>query len=157
MSDPTKSTKIQRTADDISVVSGGTITLESGADIVGGGVGLTAVVFRWDSATVDMCSFVAPRKFKIVGIKSRVDVAGTDLGAVTAAVKKAPSGTGIASGTALHTGTVDLKGTANANQSLTLSVVAGALDIAVGDAIGLDVTGVLTLASGCVTVLLAPA
>lgn len=118
--------------------------------------GFIPVSIEWDAASVDKSGFVADRPYRVKAIRARVTAAGSDAGAVTLAVKKAPSGTAIASGTALHSGTVDLKGTANTNQSVTLSTTSSALDIAAGDAIGLDVTGVLTAATGIVTVFLAP-
>ncbi|MCI0361642.1 MAG: hypothetical protein L0211_24425, partial [Planctomycetaceae bacterium] len=113
--------------------------------------------YYWDPNSADDSAFVAGRAYRVVGITARVEVAGTDAGAVTAAVKKAPSGTDIAAGTALHTGTIDLKGTVNTNQALTLSATSSDLDIAAGNAIGIDFTGVLTAARGVVTVALAPA
>lgn len=118
-------------------------------------LGVLPVPIEWVAASVDKEGFVATRKYRVLGITARVTAAGTDAGAVTAAVKKAASGTAIASGTALHTGTINLKGTANTNQVLTLEAAAN-LEIAAGDAIGLDFTGVLTAATGNVTVALIP-
>lgn len=111
---------------------------------------------EWNAASVDKSSFVADRKYKVKSISSRVTAAGTDASAVTAAIKKAPSATAIASGTALHSGTIDLKGTANTNQAITLSTTTSDLDIAVGDAIGMDFTGTLTAATGVATIVLQP-
>lgn len=119
-------------------------------------VGFIPVSLEYNASSVDKSSFVAQRSYRVMGILARVTAAGTDVSAVTAAVKKAPSGTAIASGTALHSGSVDLKGTANTNQSITLSTTDSDLNIDEGDAIGLDVTGTLTAATGVVTVLLAP-
>lgn len=114
-----------------------------------------AVTFGWN-APADTTFFTADRAYKVVKVTTRVDTAGTDGGAVTAAVKKAPSGTALASGTALHASTINLKGTAATNQSLTLSSTLTDLDIAAGDSIGLDVTGTPTAAVGSVTVFLLP-
>ncbi len=111
---------------------------------------------EWLASSVDKVFFVATRAYRVKSIIARVEAAGTDAGAVTAAVKKAPSGTAIASGTALHSGTINLKGTAATNQTLTLSTTSSDLDIDAGDAIGIDFTGVLTAATGAVTVALAP-
>lgn len=119
-----------------------------------------AIVFAnysWVAASIDSTMFVATRQMRVLGITARVEVAGTDAGAVTAAIKKAASGTDIAAGTALHSGTINLKGTVDTNQVLTLSTTSTDLDIPAGTAIGIDFTGVLTTASGCVTVALAPA
>lgn len=108
-------------------------------------------------SSVDVPFFVAGRAFRVVSIIGRVEVAGTDGGAVTAVVKKSASGTAITSGTALHQSTFNLKGTAATNQTLTLSATSSDDDIASGTCIGVDFTGTLTSATGCLTVTLAPA
>jgi hypothetical protein len=126
--------------------------------------GVNGQGFGWLHATVTYdptsnatnVAMVATRAFRVKGITGRVQAAGTDAGAVTATVYKAPSGTAIASGTALHSGTFNLKGTASTNQTLTLSATAGVLDIASGDTIGVIYTGVLTTATGGITVALTP-
>ena len=115
------------------------------------------VSLTWVPTSVDAPFFVAKRRYIVSDITARVEVAGTDAGAVTLAIKRAPSGTAIASGTVLHTGTVNLKGTAATNQALTLATLADTLDIPAGTSIGADFTGVLTSAVGCVTVTLMPA
>lgn len=78
--------------------------------------------------------------------------------AVTATLYKAPSATALGSGTALHTGTFNLQGTAATNQSLTLAALATTLDIAAGSRIGMVISGAPG-ATGCgaITVTLAPA
>lgn len=119
-------------------------------------VGFIPVTGEYVAASVDKSFFVADRSYTVMGIRGRVTAAGTDAGAVTAAIKKAPSGTAIASGTALHSGTMNLKGTPDTNQTLTLSTTASDLNIAPGDCIGFDFTGTLTAATGSVTVMLAP-
>ena len=85
-------------------------------------------------------------------ITATVEVAGTDAGAVTAVIRKAPSGTALASGTALHSGSINLKGTAATNQALTLSTTSGVVNLAAGDRLAFDLTGVMTSAVGSVTV-----
>jgi hypothetical protein len=110
----------------------------------------------YNATSVDMVMFTASRACVVTGIIGRVDTAGTDAGAVTAQVRKVPSGTALTGGTVLHTGTYNLKGTANANQVLTLSTTDGALRLAAGDSIVLDFTGVLTAAAGCISVTCAP-
>jgi hypothetical protein len=107
------------------------------------------------SATAIM--LVVPRTVVIQSIVARVETAGSDGGTVTATIYKAPSGTAIGSGVALHSGTINLKGTAATNQTLTLSTVAGALEVAAGSAIGIVFTGTLTAAVGGVTVSFNPA
>jgi len=122
----------------------------------GARLGFVPATGEWVAASVDKTFFAASRAYRVKDITSRVTVAGTDAGAVTGAVRKVPSGTAITSGTALHSGTVNLKGTANTNQVLTLSTTSSDLDIAAGDSLAIDFTGVLTTATGVVTVTLAP-
>jgi len=121
-----------------------------------GSKGLIFATMFYDPNSADTPFFVATRKCRVVGITARVEVAGTDGGAVTAAVTKAASGTAIPSGTALHSGTANLKGTAATNQVLTLSTTSADLDIAAGQAIGVNFTGTMTAAVGCITVALEP-
>lgn len=120
-----------------------------------GSKGFVAVNIEYNASSVDKTAFVAPRRYIVKSIIGRPTVAGTDGGAVTAVIKKAADATAITSGTALHSSTYNLKGTANTNQ--TLSVVAADNEIPAGTAIGIDFTGTLTSATGVVTVLLAPA
>lgn len=106
----------------------------------------------YNASSVDAVMFVATRAMRVEAITGRVTVAGTDASAVTAVVRKVPSGTAIASGTALHSSTFNLKGTADTNQSLTLSTTASDLLLAAGDCIAVDFTGTLTSATGAITV-----
>lgn len=108
----------------------------------------------YTATSVDIPFFVASRSYRVKAINWRVEVAGTDGSAVTAVVKKAASGTAITAGTALHSGTANLKGTAATNQALTLSTTDADLIIPAGTCIGVDFTGTLTSATGCVTVAL---
>lgn len=110
----------------------------------------------WDPNLADVSFFVANRDYRVIGITARIEVAGTDGSAVTGAVKKAASGTDIAAGTALHSSTINLKGTVNTNQALTVSTTYADLDIPAGTAIGLDLTGTPTAARGVVSVFLVP-
>ena len=129
-------------------------------DIEGFGLGRPGFVVvhgEWVAASVDKCIFTAARRFIVKAITGRVEVAGTDASAVTLTVRKAASGTAITSGTALHSSTLNLKGTAATVQDLTLSTTASDLIIEDGDSIVMDFAGVLTAATGAVTVHLAPA
>lgn len=110
----------------------------------------------YTATSVDMTMFTASRACVVTGIIGRVDTAGTDAAAVTATIRKVPTGTALTGGTVLHTGTFNLKGTANANQVLALSTTDGALRLAAGDSIAVDFTGVLTAAAGCISVTCAP-
>ena len=122
---------------------------------INGAAGVSPVSFVY-SAPDDQAFFVANRAYRVIAITFRPLVVGSDGSAVTAVLKKAASGTAIASGTALNSNAIDLKGTVNTNQAGTLSATSADLDIASGDAIGIDVTGTTTAARGVVTVLLSP-
>lgn len=126
-----------------------------GAD--GGAVsGFQITANPYTATSVDMTIFTASRACVVTGLTGRVDTAGTDASAVTAQVRKVPSGTALTGGTVLHSGTYNLKGTANTNQVLTLSTTEGALRLAAGDSVVVDFTGVLTAAAGCISVTMAP-
>ena len=62
----------------------------------------------------------------------------------------------IGSGTALHTGTFDIVGTADANQVVSLSATVADVTLAAGDSIGYVLTGTATSAVGNVTITLVP-
>jgi hypothetical protein len=111
--------------------------------------------FAWDPTTADSSFFVAGRDYRVLGITARVEVAGTG-GACTAIIKKAPSATDIAAGTALHSSSINLVGTVDTNQTLTLSTTYTDLAIVAGNAIGFDITGTPTSARGVVSVYLVP-
>lgn len=133
---------------------------DGGADFTGYGAveyGFVPVSIEWLATSVDKIQFVATRRYAVRSISARVEVAGTDGSAATAVIKKAASGTAIASGTALHSGSINLKGTAATTQALTLSTTVTDLIIDAGDCIGIDFTGTLTSATGAVTVTLVPA
>lgn len=100
---------------------------------------------------IDAPFWVAPFACTVTKIQFRpvASAAGA-----TAEVKKAASGTAVASGTALMSAAFTLDGTANTNQTAALSATAAARDLAAGDALGLDVTGTTTNATGVVTVTL---
>lgn len=111
---------------------------------------------EWIATSVDKRIGRMSRQMVVQSINAVVTVAGTDGGAVTAVIRKVPSGTAITAGTLLHTGNINLKGTAETDQALTLSTTENDLILAAGDAIAIDFTGVLTAATGIVTVGLSP-
>ena len=117
-----------------------------------------SVSFVYGEATpLDCAFFVANRAMKVESIIVRPLVVGSDGGAVSTLVKKAPSGTAANAGTSLHaSGSFDLKGTINTNQAATLSGTASDLLLAAGDALCLDTTGTMTAARGVITVHLVP-
>lgn len=106
----------------------------------------------YNASSVDATFFVATRACRVESVMGRVTVAGTDGSAVSAVVRKVPSGTAITSGTALTSDTFNLKGTANTNQTLTNSTTASDLLLAAGDSLAVDFTGTLTSATGVITV-----
>ena len=108
------------------------------------------------ATSIDKTFFVATRAMRVVGVTVRPTVAGTDAGAVTAEIRKVPSGTAIASGTVVHASTANLKGTVNTNQNLALSATPANSRLAAGDALAVDFTGALTSATGVVTVAMIP-
>lgn len=126
-----------------------------GRDLDNGG--FLNVNIEYTASSIDRVAFVATRAYVVQGISGCPTVAGTDGSAVTASIVKASGTTAITSGTALHSGTYNLKGTANTVQNLTLSTTSGVTSIAAGDRIGIDFTGTLTSAVGVVAVCLAPA
>lgn len=120
------------------------------------GVGWITATINYAVPTVDSSFFVADRAYVVKGIRGVNDVIGTG-GACTAIIRKVPSGTALTSGTALHSSTYNLVGTAATNQTLVLSTTGSDLLLAAGDRIAADWTGTATSAVGCITVTLAPA
>lgn len=139
------------------------VNLKQNAD---GGAGLegvdlgngafVAIMAHYDPGSdADMTVFVANRRYIVDSIVARPDV--VDGAATTATVKKAASGTAIGSGTALHSGSINLNTGAATNQTLTLSTTPTDLIVDAGQAIGIDFSGALTNGVGCVTIMLRPA
>ena len=131
----------------------------SSISFAGGGLGGTELVvaqyvYTAQSLAVDCPFYIADRSVTVLSINLRVEIAGTDAGAVTCQIRKVASGTAVASGTVLHSGTGNLKGTAATNQAITLSTTASDLTLPSGTALGFDLTGISTAAVGCVTVVL---
>jgi hypothetical protein len=122
----------------------------------GGDGGFIPVTFLYTASIVDQTFFVADRPYVVKAVRGRVDVAGTG-GACTGVVRKVASGTALASGAAVNTGSYNLVGTVNTQQALSLSATSSDLLLAAGDALSFDVTGTATSAVGCITVTLNPA
>lgn len=120
------------------------------------GVGFIGASINYNVPAADTSFFVADRAYVVKGIRGVNDVIGTG-GACTAVVRKVPTGTALTSGTALHSSTYNLVGTAATNQILTLSTTASDLLLAAGDRLAVDYTGTATSAIGCITVTLSPA
>lgn len=126
-----------------------------GTDQLDEGGFITATAYWTPTSDADVSFFIANRRYRVKAITARIDT--VDGAATTATIKKAPSATAIASGTALHSGSINLNTGAATNQSLTLSTTDADLTIAAGDAIGIDFSGAMTGAYGSVTVTLCPA
>lgn len=89
-----------------------------------------------------------PFAWRLVSVTERHQTAGSDAGAVTLMVKKVPSGTAKAAGTDMLSAGLDMKGTADTNQSGSLHATEANYTGAAGDGIGLVSTGTLTALDG---------
>lgn len=96
----------------------------------------------------------ATRPVMVTAIIGRVDIANGS--AATLLVYKAPSGTAFSAGTVLSSTSMDLNGTADTNQTLTLSATLTDLQLAIGDSLGLVESGALSASVGCITVHFTP-
>lgn len=144
--------------------SGGNVNLVGGAAVstgtpgevqINGNGGITNASFNYTSAMVTQTFFVATRAVRVKAIIGRPRVAGSG-GACTLSFYKAPSGTAVGSGTVLHSGSFNVVGTADTNQTLTLSTTVADVTLAAGDSIGYVLTGTPTSAVGSVTVMVNP-
>ena len=105
------------------------------------------------ATSVDGTIFIANDAWVITKIEEVHSVLGTDGSAVTAQVMKCTTTQAPSAGTAMTTGTFDLKGTVETVQSGTLSGTAADYTLADGDRIAVDYTGTLTtLAGGVITI-----
>lgn len=112
--------------------------------------------FNYISTVVTQKFFTAPRPLLVTGIRGVPRVAGNDASAVTFAVYKASSGTTVGSGVLLHSGTYDLKGTADVNQTLSLVTNSDSLTLRAGDSLGVVLDGTATAAVGEIQVTMEP-
>lgn len=122
----------------------------------GRGFGFVPVSVIYGPNSVTTSFFVADRAYRIKTIICRPEVAGIDPGAVSAVIRKVPAGTAAGSGTAVQSGSFNLKGTAAANQSAALSATDSDLNLAQNEALAVTFTGTLTAAVGAITVNLCP-
>lgn len=114
------------------------------------------IQYNYISTLVTQAIWVAPWPCIVTHIQGRPRVAGSDGSAVSLSFYKVPDATAVASGTLLHTGSYDMKGTADTNQTLTLVGNADSLTLKAGDALGYALTGTATSAVGTVTVTVEP-
>lgn len=106
------------------------------------------------ATTVDNTLFTANDDYQVVAVSYTPRVAGSDVGAVTLAVTKCTGTQAPSAGTAVHSSTANLKGTADTVQDLTLSTTEADLQLADGERLAIDVTGTLTAVVGSLTVVL---
>ena len=113
------------------------------------------ITFPYDANTVTQKIFTASQKCVVTDIRGATRVAGSG-GACTFDFWKAASGVAVASGTKLNTTTFDIAGTADTNQVVSLVALPATVTLAVGDSIGVVLTGTPTSAVGAVTITLEP-
>lgn len=94
--------------------------------------------------------FTTTREMLVTAVIGRPDAVNG--GAATLVIVKAASGTAPAGGTALTSTSMDLTGTANTNQTLTLSATLADITLAAGDSLCMVTTGVLAASAGCITI-----
>lgn len=112
---------------------------------------------QYTASSVTQAVFIATQPMVVTGIAGRQRVNGGS--GATIKFYKAPSGTAAASGVQLDSGAgfdASTGGTADANQTLGLSTVGGALTLDVGDSINIVVSGTMTSAVGLVQVFVEP-
>lgn len=108
--------------------------------------------FRISATPTDINLLYAEEAWKLISARYTSNVAGTDGSAVTGALTKCSGTTAPASGTALQTGTFDLKTAANSSAVATLVSNQSTLTFAAGDRLALDVTGTTTAVDGIITI-----
>ena len=107
------------------------------------------------SSLVTQKIFIATVPVRVVAINGVTRVAGSG-GACTVSFYKAASGVAVGSGTLLHSGSFNLVGTADTNQTLTLVSNVDTLTLVPGDSIGYVLSGTATSAVGTVNVVVEP-
>lgn len=101
--------------------------------------------------------YVANRPWRVGAVRTIFSVAGTDVGAVNLTVKKQTGVQAPDAGVAVLAATVDLKGAVNTVVNSALTATAADKELAAGDRLSVDFTGVLTAVAGlCVSVDLIP-
>lgn len=108
-----------------------------------------------NASVLDTAFFIANEAYTVTSIREIHGTLGTDAGAVTLQVTKATGTQAPSAGVALLAATVDLKGTINTALNPALTATAADLDLAAGNRLAVDITGVTTAVAGlCVTVTL---
>lgn len=170
----TSGTPISAAGSDITITAsagvggtnaGGNVNLTAGAAaatgapgevlINGSTAGFVPIPMNYTASMVTQSIYTASRAVRVKSIIGRPRVAGSG-GACTLAFFKAASGVAVGSGTALHTGSFNVVGTADTNQVLSLSATVSDVTLAAGDSIGYVLTGTPTSAVGNLTVTVVP-
>jgi len=110
-----------------------------------------SAVFSFDAnaGLVDQNFFIANQAYQVMAIYE-IHAVACAVASTTAVVKKCGSGITVANGTSLMTSTFALDGTAETQQTATLSTNPSTLTLAAGDRLAVDFTGTLTTLSGVV-------
>lgn len=119
---------------------------------VNGDSSLISTTYSWVAGALlnNQTIFTTTRPLIIEAVIGRVDVANGS--AATLVIVKAASGTAPSGGTALTSTTMDLAGTPNTNQTLTLSGTLADITLAPGDSLCMVTSGVIAASAGCITV-----
>lgn len=110
------------------------------------------------ATAVDTWVFFADSAYEVVAIYAMPRVAGSDGSAVTADILKASGTTDAASGATVcaSANAINLKGTADTLQTISLSATMSARKLAAGDRLSVNFGGTLTAAVGLIQVHLKP-
>lgn len=111
------------------------------------------ITFQYDilGNVVDNWVFLADTDYMVTRVAMVNTVQGTG-GACTAQIRKASGTTAVASGTAVHSGTLNLVGTNHTLQTATLSTTLTDTKLTLNDRLGFDITGTATSAVGFVQI-----
>ena len=112
--------------------------------------------FNYIATVVTQGIFVAPWPCVVSHILGRPQVAGTNGSACSLSFYKCANGIAPASGTVLHSGSYDMKGTIYTNQELTLVGNQDTLTLNTGDGVAVVLTGTATAAIGVIQLIVEP-
>lgn len=123
----------------------GRLQIENDASLIVGGHSWVAGD-QLDNQTI----FTTTRAMVVTAVIGRPDVVNGS--AATLVIVKAASGTAPSGGTPLTSTSMDLTGTPDTNQTLTLSATLADITLAPGDSLCMTTTGVLAASAGCITI-----
>lgn len=139
----------------VSYINIGTKASANFVSVSNGGLVVASYVYG-DASAIDGHFFWADRSYIVQSIGMRVTVVGSDAGAVTAQIRKCGAAAAPSAGTLLHSGTLNLKGTVDTTQQLTILTTQATITVNQFNTLALDVTGVTTAARGVISVALLP-